>query len=119
MSRLTLRLPETLHQRLETLAEMEHTSLNQFVVYALTQYAMRSFTLVEVPQESVERQQASFEALRARLRQGSPAEIRQALEAREGGEAEPFLLTEPGRRLRGHLDRALAEKLGAPAQAGS
>lgn len=114
MSHLTVRLPETLHQRLETLAEMEHTSLNQFVVYALTQYAMRSFTLVEAPQESVDRQQASFEALRARLRQGSPNEVRMALAAREAGEAEPFLLTEPGQRLREHLDRALAEKLSVP-----
>ena len=36
MSRLTLRLPETLHQQLCHLAEDEGVSLNQYIVYALT-----------------------------------------------------------------------------------
>ena len=33
MSRLTLRLPETLHQQLANLAEREGISLNQYIVY--------------------------------------------------------------------------------------
>ncbi len=36
MGRLTLRLPDTLHQQLASLAEEEGMSLNQFIVYALT-----------------------------------------------------------------------------------
>jgi hypothetical protein len=44
MSRLTLRLPETLHQQLANLAEGEGVSLNQYIVYALT----RQTTLVSV-----------------------------------------------------------------------
>jgi hypothetical protein len=36
MSRLTLRLPETLHCRLVQLAEGEGVSLNQYITYALT-----------------------------------------------------------------------------------
>jgi predicted HicB family RNase H-like nuclease len=35
MSRLTLRLPETLHQQLAHLADSEGVSLNQYIVYAL------------------------------------------------------------------------------------
>jgi hypothetical protein len=36
MSRLTLRLPETLHHQLTGLADREGVSLNQYIVYALT-----------------------------------------------------------------------------------
>ncbi len=36
MGRLTLRLPDTLHQQLVALAEEEGMSLNQFIVYTLT-----------------------------------------------------------------------------------
>ncbi len=36
MGRLTLRLPDTLHQQLALLAEEEGMSLNQFIVYTLT-----------------------------------------------------------------------------------
>lgn len=39
MSRLTLRLPQTLHQQLIRLAEAEGISLNQYIVYALTRQA--------------------------------------------------------------------------------
>ena len=35
MRRLTLRLPETLHQKLASLAEEEGVSLNHLIVYAL------------------------------------------------------------------------------------
>ncbi|MBN2390056.1 MAG: toxin-antitoxin system HicB family antitoxin [Anaerolineae bacterium] len=38
MGRLTLRLPDTLHQQLASLAEQEGMSLNQFIVYALTRH---------------------------------------------------------------------------------
>ena len=35
MSRLTLRLPDTLHKRLSQRANREGISLNQYIVYAL------------------------------------------------------------------------------------
>jgi hypothetical protein len=38
MGRLTLRLPDTLHQQLVSLAEKEGMSLNQFIVYALARH---------------------------------------------------------------------------------
>ena len=39
MSRLTLRLPDTLHRQLSKQAEREGISLNQYIVYALTREA--------------------------------------------------------------------------------
>ncbi|CUS03490.2 Protein encoded in hypervariable junctions of pilus gene clusters (fragment) [Candidatus Promineifilum breve] len=39
MARLTLRLPDTLHEQLQTLAEQEAVSLNHYIVYALTRQA--------------------------------------------------------------------------------
>ena len=39
MGRLTVRLPEALHQQLEILARDEGVSLNQYLVYALTRQA--------------------------------------------------------------------------------
>lgn len=36
MSRLTLRLPESLHDQLDAQAEAEGVSLNHFIVYSLT-----------------------------------------------------------------------------------
>lgn len=36
MSRLTLRLPDSLHQQLDSQAEAEGVSLNHFIVYSLT-----------------------------------------------------------------------------------
>jgi len=37
MGRFTVRLPDSLHAALEEQAQLEGVSLNQFVVYALTQ----------------------------------------------------------------------------------
>lgn len=39
MSRLTVRLPNALHQQLEALAREEGVSLNHYIVYALTRQA--------------------------------------------------------------------------------
>ena len=45
MSRLTLRLPETLHRQLINLAEEEGISLNQYIVYALTRQVASAYTV--------------------------------------------------------------------------
>jgi predicted HicB family RNase H-like nuclease len=45
MSRLTLRLPETLHRQLATQAQREGVSLNQYIVYALTRQLTQSHTV--------------------------------------------------------------------------
>jgi predicted transcriptional regulator len=38
MARLTVRLPDTLHDQLAALAKREGVSLNQFIVYSLSQH---------------------------------------------------------------------------------
>jgi len=58
MARLTLRLPESLHQRLARQAQAEGVSMNQYLVYALTQA-----TTGDNPAE----QRARFDQLRGRF----------------------------------------------------
>lgn len=91
MSRLTLRLPETLYQQLAQLAEGEGVSLNQYIVYALTRQAALAHAIQVVPQSEVEQQQQSFQALIRQLGQASSAEIEAVLAAREQTEPEAEL----------------------------
>jgi uncharacterized protein (DUF1778 family) len=99
MSRLTLRLPETLHQQLTELADGEGVSLNQYIVYALTRQATLAYTVQVIPETEVERQQQEFEVLKQKLRKGSLAEIEAALAAREPVEPDPELNLEAVARL--------------------
>ncbi len=91
MSRLTLRLPETLHRQLETQAKREGISLNQFIVYALTQQLTQSYTVHALPAEEVAHQRTQFSALLHALRQASPEVLNAALAARDHVEPEPEL----------------------------
>jgi len=81
MSRLTLRLPETLHRQLSEHAKQEGISLNQYIVYALTREATLAYTVRPVSDSAT--QQAAFAALLERLGTASFNEIRAALEERE------------------------------------
>ena len=83
MSRLTLRLPETLHQQLANLAEGEGVSLNQYIVYALTRQVTLNYSVIEVPQEEVQQQKLSFQSLIQDLGKASSSEIAIALIERE------------------------------------
>ncbi len=58
MARVTLRLPESLHDELRRRAEAEGVSMNQYVVYALT----RAATV-----DSVADQHSRFEMLKTRF----------------------------------------------------
>ena len=83
MSRLTLRLPETLHQQLANLAEGEGVSLNQYIVYALTRQVTLSYSVSSVPEEEIQQQKLSFNALLQDLGRASSSEVAAALQARE------------------------------------
>ncbi|MEA5465242.1 YlcI/YnfO family protein [Leptothoe sp. PORK10 BA2] len=83
MSRLTLRLPETLHQQLANLAEGEGVSLNQYIVYALTRQVTLSYVVDSVPKEEIQEQKLSFNSLLQELGKASSAEITTALAERE------------------------------------
>jgi hypothetical protein len=80
MSRLTLRLPETLHQQLAHLADSEGVSLNQYIVYALTRQIAPALQII--PESTVEQQQQAFQLL---IKQLGPAaaEIEAVLATRE------------------------------------
>ena len=58
MARLTLRLPDSLHDAIASLADKEGVSLNHYVVYALTQAAAA---------ELVGRQRQQFDTLKSRF----------------------------------------------------
>lgn len=83
MSRLTLRLPETLHQQLIHLAESEGVSLNQYIVYALTRQVALAYTVQATPSEDVQQQQQAFQSLLNELGQASATEVKSVLDQRE------------------------------------
>ena len=91
MSRLTLRLPETLHQQLTHLADGEGVSLNQYIVYALTRQMTLAYTVLTVSDVEIKQQQQAFQSLINKLGQASPEEIELALATRELVEPEPEL----------------------------
>jgi hypothetical protein len=110
MSRLTLRLPETLHQQLAQVAEQEGVSLNQYIVYALTRQSVnapvRGLTIDAIsaqPDPEIERQRSLFEALKGELGEASPADIEAILADRDVVSCEPELTTETIDRLRAKL----------------
>ena len=91
MSRLTLRLPETLHQQLTHLADGEGVSLNQYIVYALTRQTTLAYTVVTISDAEVTQQHQSFQSLINKLGQASPDKIESALATRESVEPESEL----------------------------
>ena len=103
MGRLTLRLPDSLHQQLEMLAEHEAVSLNQYIVYALTRQATLAYTVQPVPDKAIGEQRAAYSALLQSLGQGTADEIAAALAEREPAEPEEGLTPEVVERLRRRL----------------
>ena len=91
MSRLTLRLPETLHQQLTHLADSEGVSLNQYIVYSLTRQTTLACTVVTIPDAEVKQQQQAFQLLKKKLGQASDDEIESVLAMRELVAPEPEL----------------------------
>ena len=94
MSRLTLRLPETLHRQLETLAEHEEVSLNQYIVYALTRQVTVAYTVQTIPEKVIAQQKTAYAALLQNLGQASFDEINQVMAEREEAESESGLTPE-------------------------
>ena len=91
MSRLTLRLPETLHQQLIHLAEGEGVSLNQYIVYVLTKQAALAYSIQSESEAAISQQQQSFTALLQELGQASFPELESILAEREKIAAEEGL----------------------------
>ena len=83
MSRLTLRLPETLHHQLANLAEGEGVSLNQYIVYALTRQVTLAYSANAVSKEEIQQQRQAFDALVQGLGKASLSELATVLNERE------------------------------------
>ena len=94
MSRLTLRLPDTLHQQLIYLAESEGVSLNQYIVYALTRQSSTNYTVQPVTKKETNQQHSDFTNLFQKLGKASTTEIEIALSERETVEPEKELTPE-------------------------
>ena len=116
MSRLTLRLPETLHQKLARVAEEEGISLNQYIVYALTRQTSSNPTLqasisgilVAHSSQDIEQQKTSLQAFKDSLPKAEPGEIDAILARRELVDCEPELTSDMIDRLR---EKIVANKL--------
>ena len=107
MSRLTLRLPETLHQQLAKVAEQEGVSLNQYIVYALTRQTSSVSQLQgSSTDREVDRQQSLFESLKDRLGEASSSDIDTILADRVVVDCEPELTPETIDRLRAKITAA-------------
>jgi HicB family len=91
MSRLTLRLPETLHQQLAHLADSEGVSLNQYIVYALTRQTNSPYAISIIPEVAVRQQQKEFQLSIEKLGKAAADEIESVLAQRERVESEPEL----------------------------
>ena len=89
MARLTLRLPETLHQHLETRARAEGVSLNQYIVYALARQTAPAYTVLPVPEEAAAQQRARYQQLIDSLGHARPADVEGVLADREAVPPEP------------------------------
>ena len=94
MSRLTLRLPDTLHQQLIHLAESEGVSLNQYIVYALTRQSSTNYIIQPIPTQETNQQQPDFNNLLQKLEKADSTEIEIALVERETVQPEKELTPE-------------------------
>lgn len=105
MSRLTLRLPATLHQQLASLAKEEGISLNQYIVYALTRQVSSAYTVETISKEDIEQQQNSFDNLIAQLGKADSKEIEKLLSQREVVRSQPELTPEIINRLKTRIEK--------------
>jgi len=100
MSRLTLRLPNTLHDQIRALAEVENVSINQYVVYALTRQVTRAYDVQQVPEKALREQSVAYRALLESLGETSFEEIKKTLDEREEVEPERSLDTQTIEKLK-------------------
>jgi hypothetical protein len=121
MGRFTLRIPKTLHNELEVLAKSEGISLNQYIIYTLTQKVTAAKVAVEgkrltseqaeflanvklVSPEQVAEQRTTFEVLLTRLGpEATDEEVEQYLSERETVDPEAELEPEAVNRLKEHI----------------
>ncbi|HET7558648.1 MAG TPA: toxin-antitoxin system HicB family antitoxin [Limnochordia bacterium] len=102
MARLTVRLPETLHEHLTTLAEREGVSLNHYIVYLLTRQASTVY-VASPSQVTAAEQRREYQALAKNIGKASNTEFEEILAEREETEPEPGLTPEIVERVRARM----------------
>ncbi len=100
MSRLTVRLPDTLHLQIEERAEEEGVSMNQYIVFALTRQVGKDYNVQQLTENMVAEQRAHYRTLLDTLGRASFPQIQQVLNEREQGEPEVGLTPDVVERLR-------------------
>lgn len=105
MVRLTLRLPETLHNQLATLAGAEAVSLNQYIVYALTRQVPLAYTVQPIAETEINEQKAAYSALLQSLGTAIFGEVEQALAGRDKVKPEKGLTPEVVKALKRRATR--------------
>jgi HicB family len=106
MSRLSLRLPESLHQQLASQARHEGVSLNQYLVYLLARFSGPAHA-ARPAETNVEEQREAFARLREQLGSASAEENTKALaELRRTGPPDPELTPELMERTQRLLSKA-------------
>jgi len=103
MSQLTLKLPETLHHQLKTLAQKEGISLNQYILFALTRQTTLSYKTYKVPESEIAKQRTDFTTLLDSLGEATFSEIEQVMHEREVVHPEPGLTPEIIKRLQDRI----------------
>lgn len=88
MGRFTVRLPDTLHRELESRAQQEGVSLNQYLVYTLTRQITPAYTVQVLPDAEIQHQRERFNALLEQLGTLEHNKVRDFLKNREVEEPE-------------------------------
>jgi predicted transcriptional regulator len=72
MSTISLRLPESLHNKVRELAESEDISINQFIATALAEKISALLTVDYLEQRAARGDRAKFEAAMGKVRPDNP-----------------------------------------------
>ncbi len=110
MGRLTLRLPETLHQQLANLAQGEGISLNQYIIYALTRQVSSAYRVEAISKKDIEKQQNNFDSLITQLGKVEAQEITKILSQREVVQPESELTPDVITRLKTKINNQKQKK---------
>ena len=74
MSTLSIRLPDSLHERLKQMAEKEGVSMNQFIALALSEKISALHTLDYLKERAARGERREFEAILSRVPDVEPEE---------------------------------------------
>lgn len=110
MTRMTIRLPETLHAVLQQQARREGLSLNQFILYSLTRQSAFASAIESLPAKQAIEQQARFNALLQRLGPPATDDSFDAYMRQREGKHRPNVSKEDERKLRAKIAQKRRQK---------